>query len=34
MGGQLPHRLFLACQEVQQPTPVRLGGDLQGIQHT
>ncbi|MET3919929.1 hypothetical protein ABIB26_000855 [Arthrobacter sp. UYEF20] len=34
MSGQLPDRLFLACQKMQQPPPVRLRGNLQGIQHT
>ena len=33
VGGQLPHRLFLACQKMQKPTPVRLRCDLQGVQH-
>lgn len=33
VGGELPHRLFAACQKVEQPTTVRLRGDLQGIQH-
>jgi len=33
VGGELPHRLFAACQKMQQPTAVRFRGDLQGIQH-
>lgn len=33
MGGQLPHRLFALSQQMQQPAPVWLRSNLQGIQH-
>ncbi len=33
MSGQFPDCLFMAREKMQQPSPVRLRGDLQGIQH-
>ena len=33
MRGQLPDCLFMAGEKMQQPSPVRLRGNLQGIQH-
>ena len=33
MGGQLPDRLFVAGEKMQQASPVRLRSNLQGIQH-
>ena len=33
VSGQLPDRLFLPGQKMQQPPPVRHRGNLQNIQH-
>ena len=33
MGGQLPDRLFVAGEKMQQASPIRLRSNLQGIQH-
>lgn len=33
MGGQLPDRLFVAGEKMQQASPIRLRSNLQSIQH-